>query len=204
MARAAAPPSPSTGRVCPCWTACVRWPTKGFITGASGRNWAGYGADVQLPEGFSATDRALLTDPQTSGGLLVSCDASAVDEVLAVFRRHGFEAAAEVGEVIEAGVSGLVLRPWAAASKAPQQKTIRDLLKPRTSPAASRPSSCAATRAPAGALHRGHNSAGRHRPHDDRLGKRARPSSPPARSPSSSTSTCPSSRCLRACRPWTW
>ncbi len=84
---------------------------QGFITGASGRNWAGYGADVQLPEGFSATDRALLTDPQTSGGLLVSCDASAVDEVLAVFRRHGFEAAAEVGEVIEAGVSGLVLRP---------------------------------------------------------------------------------------------
>ncbi|MDR7335317.1 selenide, water dikinase SelD [Roseateles asaccharophilus] len=71
----------------------------GFVTGASARNWAGYGAEVQLPDGFTATDRALLTDPQTSGGLLVSCDAAAVDEVLAVFRRHGFAAAAEIGSV---------------------------------------------------------------------------------------------------------
>ena len=73
---------------------------QGFVTGASGRNWAGYGAEVSLPDGFPATDRALLTDPQTSGGLLVSCDAAAVGEVLAVFRRHGFEAAAEIGEVV--------------------------------------------------------------------------------------------------------
>ncbi|MFO1225818.1 selenide, water dikinase SelD [Roseateles sp.] len=83
---------------------------QGFITGASGRNWAGYGADVQLPEGFSATDRALLTDPQTSGGLLVSCDASAVDEVLAVFRRHGFDAAAEIGEVVARQDASAALR----------------------------------------------------------------------------------------------
>jgi selenide,water dikinase len=41
----------------------------------------------------------LLTDPQTSGGLLVSCDPSAVDAVMAVFRRHGFEQAAVVGSV---------------------------------------------------------------------------------------------------------
>jgi selenide,water dikinase len=71
-----------------------------MVTGASGRNWAGYGADVRLPEGFSAVDRALLTDPQTSGGLLVSCDAAAVGDVLAVFHRHGFDAAAEIGEVV--------------------------------------------------------------------------------------------------------
>jgi selenide,water dikinase len=72
---------------------------QGFVTGASGRNWAGYGADVGLPAGFAAEDRALLTDPQTSGGLLVSCSPSALDEVLAVFRRHGFEQAAVVGGV---------------------------------------------------------------------------------------------------------
>ncbi|HEY1090633.1 MAG TPA: selenide, water dikinase SelD [Burkholderiaceae bacterium] len=72
---------------------------QGFITGASGRNWASYGEHIHLPEGFAGTDRALLTDPQTSGGLLVSCDASAVPEVLAVFKRHGFEAAAEIGEI---------------------------------------------------------------------------------------------------------
>jgi len=72
---------------------------RGFITGASERNWAGYGHDVALPQGFDLVDRALLTDPQTSGGLLVSCDPSAVDAVMAVFRRHGFEQAAVVGAV---------------------------------------------------------------------------------------------------------
>jgi selenide, water dikinase len=75
---------------------------QGYITGASGRNWAGYGADVALPDGFHATDQALLTDPQTSGGLLVSCSPSALDAVLATFKRHGFGAAAVVGDVVAA------------------------------------------------------------------------------------------------------
>jgi selenide,water dikinase len=72
---------------------------QGMVTGASGRNWAGYGHDVTLPAGFAAEDQALLTDPQTSGGLLVSCAPEAVTEVLAVFRRHGFDAVAEIGDV---------------------------------------------------------------------------------------------------------
>jgi selenide, water dikinase len=72
---------------------------QGCITGASNRNWAGYGGDVALPEGLASIERALLTDPQTSGGLLVSCNATAVHEVLAIFRRHGFEAAAEIGHM---------------------------------------------------------------------------------------------------------
>ncbi len=42
-------------------------------------------------------ERALLTDPQTSGGLLVACAPEAVDAVLDVFRREGFEAAAPIG-----------------------------------------------------------------------------------------------------------
>jgi selenide,water dikinase len=73
--------------------------TQGFVTGASGRNWAGYGAEVSLPAAFAAEDQALLTDPQTSGGLLVSCSPSAVDEVHAVFRRHGFERASVIGTI---------------------------------------------------------------------------------------------------------
>ena len=72
---------------------------QGLVTGASGRNWAGYGAQVALPEGFAAEERALLTDPQTSGGLLVACDAASRDAVLAVFARHGFAQAAVVGQV---------------------------------------------------------------------------------------------------------
>ncbi len=78
----------------------------GFVTGASERNWAGYGAQVELPAGFAAEDLALLSDPQTSGGLLVSCDASAVDKVLAIFDRHGFAAAAEIGRVVAQATDG--------------------------------------------------------------------------------------------------
>jgi selenide,water dikinase len=79
---------------------------QGLVTGASGRNWASYGAEVSLPEGFADVERALLTDPQTSGGLLLSCAPEAVDEVLAAFRRDGFERAAVIGEVLE-GSAGL-------------------------------------------------------------------------------------------------
>jgi selenide,water dikinase len=70
----------------------------GFVTGASGRNWAGYGADVVVPAGFPEADQALLTDPQTSGGLLVSCTPDSVDQVLETFRRHGFAQAAVIGQ----------------------------------------------------------------------------------------------------------
>jgi selenide,water dikinase len=72
---------------------------QGLVTGASGRNWAGYGAQVALPAGFPERDRALLSDPQTAGGLLVSCRPDAVDAVQACFRRHGFAQAAVVGRV---------------------------------------------------------------------------------------------------------
>ncbi len=82
---------------------------QGMVTGASGRNWAGYGQDVQLPAGFAAPDQALLTDPQTSGGLLVACSPNTVDEVLATFARHGFDQAAVLGRVVE-GRAGLVIQ----------------------------------------------------------------------------------------------
>jgi selenide, water dikinase len=84
---------------------------KGMVTGASGRNWAGYGGNVELPEAFAVEDKALLCDPQTSGGLLVSCSPQAVDEVLAVFRRHGFGFASVIGAVGESGsATGLQIR----------------------------------------------------------------------------------------------
>ena len=68
-------------------------------------------SEVALPGNFSEEERALLTDPQTSGGLLVSCAPSAVNEVLAIFRRHGFDAAAAIGEVRPADAGPrLVLR----------------------------------------------------------------------------------------------
>jgi selenide,water dikinase len=72
----------------------------GCITGASGRNWDGYGRDVVLANAVTPIEQMLLTDPQTSGGLLVSCDPDSVDEVLALFQREGFAHAAVIGEMV--------------------------------------------------------------------------------------------------------
>ncbi len=71
----------------------------GHITGASLRNWESYGAEVELGAGIADWQRALLTDPQTSGGLLVSCTPESRDAVLAIFSKHGFAAAAEIGQL---------------------------------------------------------------------------------------------------------
>jgi selenide,water dikinase len=73
----------------------------GYFTGASGRNWDAYGKDVQLATSIDPAQQALLTDPQTSGGLLVACDPASVDEVLALFAREGFEGAAVIGRMAE-------------------------------------------------------------------------------------------------------
>ncbi|TDQ41351.1 selenide, water dikinase SelD [Tepidicella xavieri] len=83
--------------------------TRGMVTGASGRNWAAFGHEVRLDAGLDPIDQALLTDPQTSGGLLVACAPDSVDEVLAVFRRHGFEQAADIGRIDAVGNDGLRL-----------------------------------------------------------------------------------------------
>ena len=104
-------------------TVCIDWArvpllegvralaAQGMITGASGRNWAAYGKEIELPQGFSALDQALLSDPQTSGGLLVSCAPEAVDAVMTIFRQHGFAAACEIGEIAACqGAPGLLLR----------------------------------------------------------------------------------------------
>jgi selenide,water dikinase len=70
----------------------------GHITGASERNWASYGHEAKLT-GIADWQRALLTDPQTSGGLLVSCTSGSRDAVLDAFRRHGFAHATEIGRL---------------------------------------------------------------------------------------------------------
>ena len=81
----------------------------GMVTGASTRNWAGCADAVTLTRPHNDVERTLLTDPQTSGGLLVACAAEAVDEVLALFRNEGFGAAAAIGS-ITAGTPRIVVR----------------------------------------------------------------------------------------------
>jgi len=71
----------------------------GVRTGASTRNWASYGHDVRLLDDLPDWRRDLLTDPQTSGGLLIAVAAEAADDVLALVRERGFSAAAVVGRL---------------------------------------------------------------------------------------------------------
>ena len=70
-----------------------------MATGASARNWAAYGSAVQWPSTAPEWQRALLTDPQTSGGLLVSCHPDAAEAVLQAFRSAGFDSAAAIGQM---------------------------------------------------------------------------------------------------------
>ena len=81
----------------------------GIVTGASARNWAGCAEAVTFASENALVEQALLTDPQTSGGLLVACAASAVDAVLDVFQREGFDRAAEIGS-ITSGSPHIVVR----------------------------------------------------------------------------------------------
>jgi selenide, water dikinase len=74
----------------------------GNITGASGRNWASYGDFVDLPAGLPDWRRGLLSDPQTSGGLLVAVDEAEADAVLAMIVDAGYPAARIIGNA-EAG-----------------------------------------------------------------------------------------------------
>jgi len=81
---------------------------QGGRTGASVRNWASYGGQVDLGT-CGEPQRDLLTDPQTSGGLLVSCAPDAVDDVLSRFSGQGFSNAAAIGE-LHAGDARVVVR----------------------------------------------------------------------------------------------
>jgi selenide,water dikinase len=69
----------------------------GVRTGASTRNWASYGEAVILPDGLEAWRRDLLTDPQTSGGLLIAVAEADAPAVLDLVRSRGFAHAAVVG-----------------------------------------------------------------------------------------------------------
>lgn len=71
----------------------------GFATGASGRNWASYGDAVGLPHGLPGWRRTLLTDPQTSGGLLVACAPARAEAICASIRCAGYPCAGIIGSV---------------------------------------------------------------------------------------------------------
>ena len=75
----------------------VEFARQEIVTGASARNWSSYGEQVGWDEpdkGATDWQRALVSDPQTSGGLLVSCRPDGVPAVLGAFQAAGFQHAA--------------------------------------------------------------------------------------------------------------
>lgn len=80
----------------------------GFVTGASDRNWASYGANVTLPADAPDWHRKILTDPQTAGGLLVACDEASAPKVLEVFQQQDFKDAAVIGR-FSAGAPAIIV-----------------------------------------------------------------------------------------------
>jgi selenide,water dikinase len=78
------------------------------VTGASHRNWASYGDSVRLPDRLPDWRRHLLTDPQTSGGLLIACDAGHAERLLAQVVGAGYPAAGIIGRAT-AGAPSVVV-----------------------------------------------------------------------------------------------
>src|SRR6266513_938019 len=77
----------------------LEWVKEGTATGASDRNWKGYGHEVRMPAGAQEWKRKLISDPQTSGGLLVACAPEAESRVIGEFARAGFGQARRVGSM---------------------------------------------------------------------------------------------------------
>jgi selenide,water dikinase len=79
---------------------------EGFVTGASHRNWSSYSTEVTLPQGLPDWRRHLLTDPQTSGGLLIACAPERAEAIASFIRESGYPAAHAIGHA-ERGAPGI-------------------------------------------------------------------------------------------------
>ena len=77
----------------------LEWVKEGTATGASDRNWKGYGHEVRMPAGSPDWKRKLISDPQTSGGLLVACAPETESKVIKEFTRAGFAQARRIGSM---------------------------------------------------------------------------------------------------------
>ncbi|MBY0420845.1 MAG: selenide, water dikinase SelD [Parvularculaceae bacterium] len=84
----------------PVFDSARRLAARGFKTGASARNWASVAEAVDCPADWPEMERDILTDPQTSGGLLVTCAREVSQKVLDVFAAHGHEGAAVIGRIV--------------------------------------------------------------------------------------------------------
>jgi selenide,water dikinase len=76
---------------------------QGIGPGAIERNWASCSSEVSVDPELPGWAWRLLSDPQTSGGLLISCAPTAAREVLSTFAAEGFGHATRIGRVRSGG-----------------------------------------------------------------------------------------------------
>ena len=74
---------------------------KGYNTGAANRNWASFGDHVSGHRDLDEWQRNMLMDPQTSGGLMISCPPDQADAVVRLFHEQGYGHATVIGEMSE-------------------------------------------------------------------------------------------------------
>jgi len=80
----------------------------GIVPGGTRRNWESYGSMIDCPDDER---RAILCDPQTSGGLLVAVAPEATGEIEALFAAHAIPAPARpLGTIIAADGGGPRIR----------------------------------------------------------------------------------------------
>jgi selenide,water dikinase len=82
---------------------------RGFVTGASLRNWASYSDGVTLPPDLPEWRRHLLADPQTSGGLLIACASDRAEAIANEIAAAGYPHTRIIGHA-EAGAPTVELR----------------------------------------------------------------------------------------------
>lgn len=58
------------------------------MPGGTGRNWDSYGEKIGAISGYQ---KSILADPQTSGGLLIAVNASAIEQVKNILRQNGLD-----------------------------------------------------------------------------------------------------------------
>ena len=82
----------------PIFTCARQLAKNGDCTGASKRNWESYAAHISgMP--LAEWQRTLLTDPQTGGGLLISCTPAASEKILAALTENGNTQAKIIGTI---------------------------------------------------------------------------------------------------------
>lgn len=78
----------------------IKFASDDIATGASSRNWLSYGEHIMLPPNIKDWQHVMLTDPQTSGGLLIACDPANVDEVQHIIEKEQGSAGTVIGSML--------------------------------------------------------------------------------------------------------